>query len=378
MRSIHIITPEYLPQYGGVADYTRQVARALAAAGDDVHVWCPQGGTSDPGDRFAVHPVFGSFRRADLVHAATLLDQFEGPRRLLVQWVPHGYGFRAMNLQFCLWLWNRSRLGDLVELMVHEPYLAFWEGTWRQTGAATVHRLMTTILLRAAHRVWVAIPAWERMWKPYAIGRDVPFSWLPIPSGLSQPDLPAVEFVRQQLGAARHPLMGHLGTYGSPVASLLSNVLHALLHELDTPHVVLMGSGSEQFHSEFTAAFPQHSARITATGVLSNTTLAAYVVACDLLIQPYPDGVTSRRTSAMAGLHLGVPVVTTAGRLTEPFWETCEAIRLSRVGDSAGMVAHAAHLLTHPDERKQLAENGRRFYTQTFDLQRTVTGLRSA
>ena len=376
MASIHIITPEYLPRYGGVADYTRQVACALTEAGDDVHVWCPAGGMSDPSDRFALHPVFGSFRASDLKHAASLLDRFDGPRRLLVQWVPQGYGFRAMNLQFCLWLWARSRRGDLVELMVHEPYLAFWEGTWRQAGAAAVHRVMTTILLQAAHRVWVAIPAWERMWKPYTIGRDVPFSWLPIPSGLSEPELPAIHSIRQQL-AAGYPLIGHLGTYGSPVASLLSGVLQTLLRQLDAPRVVLMGSGSRQFHSKFSQAFPEHAARITATGVLSNTILAAHVAACDLLVQPYPDGVTSRRTTAMAGLHLGVPVVTTAGRLTEPFWATCQAIRLSSVGDSAGMVAHVAHLLTHPDERKQLAENGRAFYVQTFDLHRTVAELRS-
>src|SRR5437868_5304911 len=37
----HIITCEYPPQSGGVSDYTQQVARGLADAGDRVHVWCP-------------------------------------------------------------------------------------------------------------------------------------------------------------------------------------------------------------------------------------------------------------------------------------------------------------------------------------------------
>ena len=69
---------------------------------------------------------------------------------MIVQWVPHAYGFRAMNLGFCLWLWSRASRGDDIELMVHEPYLAFWGGSWRQTAAAIVHRLMTVVLLRSA------------------------------------------------------------------------------------------------------------------------------------------------------------------------------------------------------------------------------------
>ena len=37
--SWHILTGEYPPRPGGVADYTSQVAAGLAEAGDEVHVW---------------------------------------------------------------------------------------------------------------------------------------------------------------------------------------------------------------------------------------------------------------------------------------------------------------------------------------------------
>jgi len=36
-----IVTGEYPPQLGGVSDYTRLVADALVAAGDEVHIWAP-------------------------------------------------------------------------------------------------------------------------------------------------------------------------------------------------------------------------------------------------------------------------------------------------------------------------------------------------
>jgi hypothetical protein len=186
--------------------------------------------------------------------------------------------------------------------MVHEPYLAFWEGSWRQTAAAAVHRVMTAILVRAARRIWMSIPAWEPLWKPYALGRALPFAWLPIPSGLTRPDCHLVAERRKELGSG--PLVGHLGTYGSPVASALRAVLADMLDRLGTVHVVLIGSGSEQFRKAFAEHRPEHSSRVTATGVVSHVALASYVAACDVLVQPYPDGVSSRRTTAMAGLHL--------------------------------------------------------------------------
>src|SRR5205807_10388299 len=110
-------------------------------------------------DGVIVHREMGRFTRSDLRRVGSRLDQLKAPGRLLVQWVPHGYGYRSMNLHFCLWLWRRARRGDRVEIMVHEPFLSFREGSWKQSGVAAVHRLMTIILLNAASRVWITIPA---------------------------------------------------------------------------------------------------------------------------------------------------------------------------------------------------------------------------
>ena len=39
--SWHLITCEYPPDVGGISDHTAQLASGLAAAGDEVHVYCP-------------------------------------------------------------------------------------------------------------------------------------------------------------------------------------------------------------------------------------------------------------------------------------------------------------------------------------------------
>jgi len=371
---IHIITPEYPPQRGGVGDYTRGVARGLAAAGDEVHVWCKHGGRGDLADPFEVRADFGQFNLQDLRRAGEALDRFAEPRRLLVQWVPHGFGYRSMNLPFCIWLWRRALKGDVVELIVHEPFLA-WGGTWRQTAAAAVHRVMTMVLLRAAERVWVSIPAWEPMLRPYALGRAIPFGWLPIPSSLHIPDAALVARVR---AASASPVVGHLGTYGTLIAPLLTDALVELLRRPGGPRVVLLGAGSQEFARQFLAAHPECNGLVGAAGTLSDGDLAAHVASCDAMIQPYPDGISSRRTTAMAALALGVPVITTEGALSERIWRESGAVRLTSVGDGRGMAQQTMDVLSHADARRALRESGRALYARMFDLSRTIGALRGA
>lgn len=375
---IHLLTPEYPPQRGGVAHYTRQIARELARAGEDVHVWCPAGGTGERTDASTIHPDLGNFGRSDLVRAGHLLDTFPSPRRLVVQWVPHGYGFKAMNVSFCRWLWNRAAAGDAVEIIVHEPHIAFDARAFTPNMVATVQRLMTAILLRAARRVWVTIPAWERSWKPYAFGKRIPFAWLPVPSSLRTPDKGSVEAVRSRLAVGTRPVVGHFGTYGRLVTSLLENVLPAIAARSPDAHFLLIGAGGEEFRSRLLERYPGLDGRLSATGALDFDRLAPHVAACDVLVQPYPDGISSRRTTAMAGLALGIPVVTTRGHLTESFWETSGSVRLSDIGDSQQLADQVVSLLQSASERAQLVEIGSVFYDRHFDVRHTITALRSA
>ena len=114
---------------------------------------------------------------------------------------------------------------------------------------------------------------------------------------------------------------------------------------------------------------------MTATGSLNDSSLAAHVAACDLLMQPYPDGISSRRTTAMAGLRLGVPIVTTHGYITEPFWEASRAVRLVPVEHAVDMATQALELLANPGDRALLGRTGRDLYDRTFELGRTIAAI---
>ena len=376
----HIITGEYPPAIGGVSSYTELVAEGLAAAGDRVHVWCPGETETGGGDAngVTVHRVLGQLSAADLHRAGRQIDSFPAPRHVLVQWVPHAFGHRSMNVGFCFWLWRRARRGDRVDVMVHEPYFAFGEGGVRWTAAALVHRLMTTVLARAACRVWISIPAWEKRWRPYFFGRNVPVAWLPVPSTLPAPRRDDASLPRQTRTDGGGLVVGYLGSYGSYARDTLSVVLPHVLKDAPTTTAVLLGKNGGDFSQHLTAANPALRSRILTKGTSSPACLAADVEACDLMIQPYPDGITSRRTSAMAGLALGLPIVSTSGHLTETIWAEHAAVALTPIGDHGAMASAALRLLSDDLERRRLGDRGRKLYAQRFALGHTIAALRHA
>lgn len=376
----HLITGEYPPQIGGVSDYVFGLARGLAREGDEVDVWCPgREGVHLESKGVTIHRQLGAISGADLERAGEELNRTPAPRRLLVQWVPHGYGCRSMNVAFCWWVWQRARRhGDRVEIVLHEPSLPFRWRPLRQNVAALVHRLMAILLLRSAKAVWMAIPGWEQRWRRYALGRPIPFEWLPIPSNIPvsvNPD--AVCQVRQRyVGGGL--LIGHFGTYGTGITSLLEPVLLGLAEGPVDQKVLLLGLGSEEYREQLIRKQPRLANILYASGSLSAQDLSHHIAACDLFIQPYPDGVSSRRTSAMAALAHGKPIVTTRGPLTEPLWHDTNAIALVPASDTNGFLVETRRLAGNPIERDRCGMAGRKLYREQFDLAHIVRRLRHA
>lgn len=383
MADWHLITGEYPPQPGGVSDYSYLVAAGLAAAGDTVHVWCPpsSGQTPDPPrvDGVVVHRELGRIDPADLRRVGQMLNRYPGPRRLLLQWVPHAYGYRSMNLAFCSWLWKRVTADDdSLEIMVHEPSLDFSKaGSWKHNGAAAVHRLMAVILVRAARRVWFSIPAWEARWRPYALGRRVPFAWAPVPSNVPTVDDPiAVAEIRRRYAPGKAPILGHFGTYGAYTAEQLTALLPRILSDCDS-HALLLGRGGHDWRDKLLRKHPELAGRVHTTGGLPPADLSRHLSACDVMVQPYPDGVNSRHGTMMGALAHGLPIVTTSGVLTESLWMESGAVALAPVQDASALVDLTRQLLADEAQRGCLGGAAKALYQTRFDLRHTIAALRS-
>ena len=373
-----ILTGEYPPQSGGVSDYTRLVAEGLAAVGDEVAVYAPPQGigpdSAPPGVRVRRLPDRFGLRGLRWLDRELARDR---PDRILIQYVPHAFGLKAMNLPFAAWVAARARRVAPIWVMFHEVAFPFVRRPLRHNVLAIVNRVMARAIAGAADRVLVSIPSWGQLLS-HICPRARPAEWLPVPCNVAtaaDPGLVATARFRYAPDPAA-PLVGHFGTFGRLITDLLEPAVVGLLRTDPRARILLIGRGSERYHTQIGAAHPDLAGRVAGTGELPPAGVAAHLRACDLLLQPYPDGVSSRRGSVMAGLANRVPVVTNLGILSESLWAASSGVAVVRGPDPAALAAAAIEILAlSPENRLTLGARGAELYFSEFSLERTIERL---
>ena len=372
----HLITGEYPPQPGGVSDYSRLVACGLAAAGDEVHVWAPECSAQlQSDDGVVVHRLPGHFGPRALNALARSIDS-SGQSRMLVQYVPHAFGFKAMNLPFCLWLFGRRHSGTAV--MFHEvmfPMRISQPLKHNVIGLTT--RLMAMLVARSAERIFVATPLWDGLLRRF-IGSHNSISWLPVPSNIPVVDDSAgVAATRLAYSPNGAPLLGHFGTLSGIVGRSIEDLVAPVMESRNDARILLIGANSTNFRDRWVGANPGLADKVYATGALTPGRLSLALQACDMMIQPYQDGVSTRRGSVMAALAHGRAVVTTNGVATEPLWAQSGAVAMAPVDDHDAMRSVIARMVADEGERLRTASAAKKLYAERFALRHTIAALRS-
>ena len=373
-----MITGEYPPQAGGVSDYSRVVARGLVAAGDTVHVYAPEFPEIDPrDDGVTIHRLPGHFGPRALAQLSRMLGRRAG-ERLLVQYVPHAFGFKAMNLPFCLWLYAHTLRYGGATVMFHEVQLGILPGDpvrYRLIDAAT--KVMAMLAARSAAQIFIAALVWEPLLRRYiANGRAI--GWMPVPSNIAViDDCARVAAARRRLVPADGRVIGHFGTYPPAIAAMLRAIITRVLAADSTATMLLIGANGDAFRELLVSDNPALAARIIATGMLQADELSLAISSCDVMVQPYPDGVSSRRTSMMAALEHARAIVTTRGLFTEPLWEQSGAVVLVQAGDSGAFASAVSELIEDPIQRRRYASAAKALYANRFDLSHTIEALRA-
>jgi hypothetical protein len=282
-----------------------------------------------------------------------------------------------MNVPFAAWvLARRVRHGDDIRVMFHEVAFPWVRRPLRHNLIAAANRLMGVFLLQACSRAYVSIPGWVPLLHRLG-GRRVPIAWTPTPANIpARPSPGAVASRRTKLtdGRSDTRVVGHFGTYGAIITPSLALALGTILDRRPDVRVLLLGANGDRWRETWLRDHPGWASRVVATGALPEGAVAEYLCACDLALQPYPDGASSRRTSLMAALANGVPVVTTLGALSEPVW-SAGAVATASADQPEQLAQLALGLLDRPDERRELGEAGRRLYEEQFTIGRTVAAL---
>ncbi|MGO9094209.1 MAG: glycosyltransferase [Bryobacteraceae bacterium] len=379
-----IVTGAYPPDEMGLADYTVLVSEELAARGERVWIFAgagPDAGRSTPAGvalrRFPAH-----FGLRALALMSRELGKVPQPRQVLLLYVPQAFGprawmqkrrFRGVPLALCLWL---QTLRGQVWTTFFEAAVVPGSNPSRSTRVlAAATRWMLNLTLRKSSRVMVATPELAHIIREVT-GKEPTTEWLPVPSTLPVRVEKArvAELRRRLLGQDGETLLGHFSSYRPAMADLLYPMVEPLLRDRAKRRLVLIGQGSEDFAARCRADWPELAPQLMATGNLPAQQAAEHLAACDVVVEPYLDGVTTQRTSTMGPLALGCLIVTNDGPWTEPVWRESGAVALAAGPDAELLTAKVEEVL---QTRPVLGERAALLYAQRFSLGKLVNALAS-
>jgi glycosyltransferase involved in cell wall biosynthesis len=287
----------------------------------------------------------------DLVSAAAGVDG------LLVQYNPFSYG----RWGFAPWLprdlrrLKKARLP--LAVMVHEAYVR--PTTPRHRLLSVWQRLQLRTVLRI---VDVAFASTESLVRTLRADTRTPVHHLPVSSNLPERrQLRSV--VRDRLGIGLDAVVLVAFGTGHP-SQLQASVGRAARAVCEAGHeTVLLNLGAGA------APVPgvPEAVRVHTPGKLNEEELAEWLSAGDIFVAPFSDGVSTRRTTVMAALQHGLPVVTTRGANTDRVLLQAQgALRLVDAWDPAHLERAVIELAEDPTRRSALADAGNSLYRDNF------------
>ncbi|MGC8874193.1 MAG: glycosyltransferase [Chloroflexia bacterium] len=328
-----LISAEYPPMEGGVGDYTRRLGLALRDQGMEVFLLTSEGGKGFLEDALPVFPWIRNWGWSCLKAIARLVGEVR-PDTLHVQYQTGAYGMRPA-IHF---LPDRlKRLPMHVPLVVtmhdlHLPYLFPKAGPLRHAIVAHLLRGADAVVVtNAADLVRLqgvrssargSSPIWLRPLSSGTLRRPPEL----IPLGSSLPaDLPGYDRAawRARLGVAPdQALLGYFGLlHPSKGADLLVEAAARAREYFGLPlRLLFVGGGTGATDPGNRVFLEALRTRIRALGLeaavlwsgpCAAEEAAAHLRACDLVVLPYRDGASFRRSSLIAALALGCPVLTT-------------------------------------------------------------------
>ncbi|MEO8564283.1 MAG: glycosyltransferase, partial [bacterium] len=160
--------------------------------------------------------------------------------------------------------------------------------------------------------------------------------------------------------------------------ALLDPTVERILDDDVARVMLLVGRNGASLREAITSRRPDLAPRIVATGGLEPADVSAHLDACDVLLQPYEDGVSARRGSLMAGIALGKAIVGNRGVATSEPWTSERSVLLTDTADPAELASAVSTLLADPRERQSLGDAAHRSYAGHFALDRGLARLRDA
>jgi glycosyltransferase involved in cell wall biosynthesis len=280
---------------------------------------------------------------------------------VILQYSPFCYG----RWGFAPWLPVRLLRARLkrrprpsVVLFVHEPYVPL------SGGRAVLMGLWQRLQLESLRIVSDVIVASIEPWAEDLSRRRPARPVLHMPVGSTLPDMThARAEMRSELEAGEDTVV--VAVFGRTHPGWkVDHAVQAIRALAERGHRLLVLS----LGAEAPPLRDLDNVTVHAPGHLPAADLAMRLAAADLFLAPFLDGVSTRRTTLMAALQHGLPVVGTDGPLTDDLLRRApSAIALAPVDDPARFCELACAVAADPEWRAAMALEARALYKTTFD-----------
>ncbi len=354
---------------GGMGGYTKELAKALANFGHRVSVLTSVLG-QEGGESFALYPRVSKWDFSSWKAILTLINEIE-PQILHLQYQAAAYGMHpAINL--LPWRFRLIRHRPLLFVTFHDlrvPYLFPKAGPVRRGAIAALAKgcdgvIVTNVQDEAEARGYGL--------EPYLI---------PIGSNIS-PRLPPGydrEKWRAPWGVKDKTLLSYFGLlHESKGVEVLFRALARLLEGGERVKLLMVGGkigASDPTTTDYARRMEVLwrelglADQLLWTGYVEDEEVSANLLASDICVLPYKDGVSLRRGSLMAALAHGLPIISTRPSIEVKELMDGENIVLVSPDDVEALVAKIQELAASEGLRRRLGRGAKRL-SEAFSWER--------
>jgi len=360
--NLAIISGAYPPQLDGIGDHTRHIARELAGRGNRITVFTSIAPEASPDPDVQVVRVLDPSHPSRVLQLRALLEDGEFDE-VLLQFNPFGFGPAGFTpwLPWVLQKWKAGNSRVQLSILFHETYVP--PERMKFLIMLSYQFPQFAILCRLADRIFVTTDRWHKQARAFSGGKESVL--LPVGSNLPPAKTQPME-TRRQLGWSNNrPVLTVFGT--AHVSRLLPWIGRALaeLPRMQLPPVLLyIGSDGSKVRE-----ICPSSVQLVDAGRVEAARAADLLVASDLMLAPFIDGLSTRRGSVMAAFQQGLPVVSTFSSSTDQVLLGREdlGIHLTSVADGAECFAKRVGRVLAQHQGGLPLERLQAFYSKNFD-----------
>jgi len=248
----------------------------------------------------------------------------------------------------------RRRNGVKLAVCVHEPWTHVYD--WRSAFVNACQRAQLTALVGLADAVFGVTEALARRLRRNAVHVPVGSNLTPI--ALSR------DAARERLGITGEFIVTLFGRDHPSRAIVHAEAAIAALterHGAESVRVLNLGDGAP-------AVLAPAGVIVDRPGRLEPTELSMRLRASDLVLLPFVDGLSTRRTTLMASLAHGAPVAGVLGAGTDRVLiDHPDALLLTPGGRPAEHARAVVEISNDPVRLRGMGDAGRRLYEEHFD-----------